>query len=227
MKCRRFTHSSPWIEGPGLLAPADPAPEEQGVGEMAAPLAAQSLPWWQLLSKPRDAQNRSDRGCRAPPCLCHNQVCRLCPWTSGVSFMSPLPPHHPNPFLGDGGGHRPAGWGSAALHSRGGSGEGQVKVTPGTTKKGDGGPDLGGSQQKDDVHSQLTRPGTLRAERLAQRGRRGRRSPGSKHLSFGCPSPVSFLCFKPPAKVTVSTTMLHNLLWTHFHFMRKPHSRLS
>lgn len=153
----------------------------------------------------------------------------LCPWTSGVSFMSPLPPHHPNPILGDGGGHRPADRGSAALSSRGGSGEGQVKVTPGTTKKGGGGPDLGGSQQKGDVHSRITRPSTLRAERLAQRGRGGCRSPGSKHLSSGCPLPsrVSCLCFKPPAKVTVSTTTLHNLLWIHFRFMRKPHSRLS
>lgn len=33
-------------------------------------------------------------------------------------------------------------------------------------------------------------------------GRGGCRSPGSKHLSFGCPSPapVSCLCFKPPSK---------------------------
>lgn len=92
--------------------------------------------------------------------------------------------------------------------------EGLVKVTLGTTKKGGGSPDLGGSQRKGDARSQRTHPCALRAERLAQRGRGGCRNPGSKHLSFGClsPSPVSCLCFKPPAKGTVSTTTLHNLL---------------
>lgn len=129
---------------------------------MAVPLAVQSLARWQLLSKLRDApslrdaQKWSDRGCRDPPHLCHIRCADslLRPQTFGVSFTSPLPPHHPNPIPGEGGGHRPAERGSAALRPHGGSGEGHS----GNNQERRRSPDLGGSQRRGDVHARHTHP---------------------------------------------------------------------
>lgn len=117
---------------------------------------------WQLLSKLRDApslrdaQKRSDRGCREPPHLCHIRYADslLRPQTFGVSFTSPLPPHHPNPIPGEGSGHRPAEWGSAALRPHGGSGEGHS----GNNQERRRSPDLGGSQRRGDAHARRTHP---------------------------------------------------------------------
>lgn len=83
-------------------------------------------PQGQLLSKLRDASSLSDVGCGAPPHLCHVRYAGsyLCHRAFGVSFTSPLPPHHPNPIPGEGTGHRPADQGPAALPPRTGSGEG-------------------------------------------------------------------------------------------------------